>query len=68
MSFIFSSSKVYQNAFISSNLEKYFSCSLHIINNLVQIVKAYVDLGKFHKVSFIHRLQYLGKKILFSVF
>lgn len=58
---------VYQNSFINSNLEKYFLPSQHI-NNLVQIVKSYADLEKLHKVSFIHRLQYLEKYILFSVF
>ena len=46
MSFIFSSSMVYQNSFINSNLEKYFLPSQYIINNLVQIVKAYADLEK----------------------
>lgn len=57
---------VYQNSFIISNLESI--CTSQHINNLVQIVKSYADLEKFHKVSFIHRLQYLEKYILFSVF
>ena len=65
MPFMFSSSTVYQNSFINSNLEKYFLPSQYIVNNLVQIVKAYADLEKFHKVSFIHRLQYLEKKFYF---
>lgn len=57
-----------QKSFISSKLEKYFSSSQHIINNLMQIVKTYAGLEKV-SIKFLSYIDCnIWKKISYSIF